>query len=766
MTVSNASRVAEFAGSGSTGPYTFDFRIISTSSVLVEKVTDSTGSRSTLVKDTDYTITLVDNGYSGGSITLSTALASGYTLVISGNETVTQERAFRNVGSFAPETHEDAFDKLTIISQEQTDAIDRSLKFAVESSSSSNVPEPESGKILGWTASGKLQNVQPPSAVTNFIDIRDWSDFDATGATDNTSIINAAIAQAKASNTPEVYFPKGIINVDTGITEVITGVKLRGCGIIEANSPYNNNGTVFVMTGTVNPMFSLGVQAAFEGFSVFYPNQTNANFSGGSPVVYQPTFKQAVNNRSQFARFTNIDVIGAYDAIDLGATSYPTADVQIKGCRINAMRRTISINNSPDMIYLDNNIISISAYGNEINGGTTSLRDWIATNGVGIYINGSDSVDGLIISDRNLFFGLNKAVHVASGGLNLSQIAGNLDGCEYGLYADGSATMSHTVFKAKTYCYKNGDAATSSASAIYFAGSGDKQLQIGSSARFEYSQGTHIKLTGTGADRIQADAKYYGTIAAGSGASGDIPAIEVNNANAKVFVGDSDFLNLNGYANAVGVNVTSASHVAIADGANFQAYKTPVNIAASTSHSIGAINTTSTTGTFSIVNAGSGSGIIKSTGNLDKPISGKTGISKVLARYTSGGLVTSGTSILTMVFDSEVFDSNSDYNNSTGVFTAPRTGKYRFDVVVNGVGSTNADIYSIRLVTSNRSYGGTLVIAKQGFVEDKSFSVLADMDAADTAYVTIQRGGGTGTFTPELTDTTLLPTLSIEYIGA
>jgi len=92
----------------------------------------------------------------------------------------------------------------------------------------------------------------------------------------------------------------------------------------------------------------------------------------------------------------------------------------------------------------------------------------------------------------------------------------------------------------------------------------------------------------------------------------------------------------------------------------------------------------------------------------------------------------------TIVFGTERFDLNADFASNT--FTAPVTGKYQLNVQLYLL---NVDIdtghLQLNLTTSNRSYINIMALR---FSEDLDYfspniSVLADMDANDTAIVTI-----------------------------
>jgi hypothetical protein len=99
-----------------------------------------------------------------------------------------------------------------------------------------------------------------------------------------------------------------------------------------------------------------------------------------------------------------------------------------------------------------------------------------------------------------------------------------------------------------------------------------------------------------------------------------------------------------------------------------------------------------------------------------------------------------------VVFATEIFDQNADFNAST-LFTAPVTGRYRVNTIVDARGLTGSHtLLSIIIVTSNRNqyvfYGnpqgslsaGQVIISGGG---------LMDMDAGDTAKVRVTVSGGT-----------------------
>jgi len=125
MTVATTTNRATFSGSGSTGPFSFNFRFFDNSEISVLR-----GS-TLLVETTDYAVTGA-NSYSGGLVTLVVALAIGETLTITRVIPLTQNTSIRNQGAFYPEIHENAFDRLTMQIQQVNATADLAVEIASE----------------------------------------------------------------------------------------------------------------------------------------------------------------------------------------------------------------------------------------------------------------------------------------------------------------------------------------------------------------------------------------------------------------------------------------------------------------------------------------------------------------------------------------------------------------------------------------------------------------------------------------------------------
>tara|TARA_E500000318_G_C3477045_1_gene178886 strand:+ start:59 stop:697 length:639 start_codon:yes stop_codon:yes gene_type:complete len=131
--------------------------------------------------------------------------------------------------------------------------------------------------------------------------------------------------------------------------------------------------------------------------------------------------------------------------------------------------------------------------------------------------------------------------------------------------------------------------------------------------------------------------------------------------------------------------------------------------------------------------------VIDANGHITKPLQ-----SAFLAEKSSSAQNNLTVGANTQItFDSEVFDINGDFASST--FTAPVTGKYLLNakVRVDEI-DTAANFYSMDIVTSNRTYADIYRLESSNDPDyfTFAFSVVADMDANDTAIVRIGQNGG------------------------
>jgi len=163
MTVSSEVKRKDYAGNGSTTNFATVFRFLQNSDVKVILTVDTTAVETVQVLDTDYTLTGAGLD-AGGTVIMTIAPATGETLTVKRDVPLTQGTDYIENDEFPADSHEDALDKLTMITQQIQEEIDRSLKLSESQISTGlNLPIPKETNILQWDANDDLQNIDPIS---------------------------------------------------------------------------------------------------------------------------------------------------------------------------------------------------------------------------------------------------------------------------------------------------------------------------------------------------------------------------------------------------------------------------------------------------------------------------------------------------------------------------------------------------------------------------------------------------------------------------
>lgn len=136
MTVSSEVKRADYAGNASTTDFATVFRFLQNSDVRVILTVDTTGVETPQVETTNYTLAGADLD-AGGTVTMLVAPPVGTTLTIKRDVTLTQGTDYVENDEFPAESHEDALDKLTMITQQLQEELDRGIKFAEAESTAS-----------------------------------------------------------------------------------------------------------------------------------------------------------------------------------------------------------------------------------------------------------------------------------------------------------------------------------------------------------------------------------------------------------------------------------------------------------------------------------------------------------------------------------------------------------------------------------------------------------------------------------------------------
>lgn len=140
MTISTENREAgPFEGNGVTTLFPFAFKVFEPTDLWVVTV-DATDVETTLVYGTDYSVlvNLDQNSNAGGSITLTSPLPIGTTMVITTDLEALQPVDLTNQGGFYPSVINTALDRLTILVQQLAEGVARAAKVPITSDVSSS----------------------------------------------------------------------------------------------------------------------------------------------------------------------------------------------------------------------------------------------------------------------------------------------------------------------------------------------------------------------------------------------------------------------------------------------------------------------------------------------------------------------------------------------------------------------------------------------------------------------------------------------------
>ena len=169
MTISSSNRKAgPFNGNGVTVAFPFTFKVFAQSDLYVVLANTSTGVETVQALTTNYTVSLNadQNASPGGTVTMLTAPATGFTLTLTSSIPQTQATDLTNQGGFYPSVITNALDKLTILIQQMQTYLTGALKLPVSASGvSATLPSPASGQLLSWNAAADaIVNVVPTSS--------------------------------------------------------------------------------------------------------------------------------------------------------------------------------------------------------------------------------------------------------------------------------------------------------------------------------------------------------------------------------------------------------------------------------------------------------------------------------------------------------------------------------------------------------------------------------------------------------------------------
>jgi hypothetical protein len=233
-------------GAGAVVVIPFTFKIFNTTDIVVTETNVATGDEAVKVIDTDYVVAKNPDQESnpGGTVTSVGVVSSSFKWTLTTDTPKTQLTDLVNAGGWYPQVMEDSLDKLTAISLEQNEKLDRAVLGSPTLSEIGQLPAPVAGTVLGWDAAGEQivnyvltesgspvsassivftpagAGVVPMSVHDELVDLgySVFSTFSAaqradvrarTGATNVRTAITQALANGLTVGSKTVVFPAG-----------------------------------------------------------------------------------------------------------------------------------------------------------------------------------------------------------------------------------------------------------------------------------------------------------------------------------------------------------------------------------------------------------------------------------------------------------------------------------------------------------------------------------------------------------------------------
>ena len=153
MTTSDNNRSFRYQGNGVSDTFSFPARIFTSNDVVVEIITRATDAFvETLTISTDYSVTIIDEENASFQITNASKVPSStQDIQLRSSLSKVQTVDLPTGTVFPAKSVEDALDRVTVIVQEVSGDIDRSIKLPATSSLSSvSLPTPASSELIGW----------------------------------------------------------------------------------------------------------------------------------------------------------------------------------------------------------------------------------------------------------------------------------------------------------------------------------------------------------------------------------------------------------------------------------------------------------------------------------------------------------------------------------------------------------------------------------------------------------------------------------------
>jgi hypothetical protein len=259
VTVSSTTNRVSYSGNGSTTAFAFSHPFRLTADLVVTVRTTATGAESLKTEGSDYTVSGTSDagtgGYSSGTVTFSTAPATGTQIHIDRVVTRTQTVDLIAGDGIPPASIEGALDKLSLSVQELDARFARTLLQPRTAANRNLVlPEPTTAtanQVLAISAAGTTYTLR--TETTSPIGSVSVLDYGAVGngSTDDSAAIQSAINAVNAAGGGVVFFPAKTFAVASSLT-------------LKSNVSLHGYAATLLWTGGASPLVTTATSGIIE----------------------------------------------------------------------------------------------------------------------------------------------------------------------------------------------------------------------------------------------------------------------------------------------------------------------------------------------------------------------------------------------------------------------------------------------------------------------------------------------------------------------
>lgn len=181
MTVQTSTNVASFNGDGANKVFPIGYKFNSAADLVVTLIDDDAKTTRILTLNSDFTVAGAGDE-EGGAVTLTVAPTNVQRLKVTRVVDILQLTDLRNQGKSYAEIHEDAFDLLTMIAQQQNSTLKLALRVAESDEEPAPLPTAtnRANLLLSFDSSGNPIAVAPVSGDATDLAINLANDADAS----------------------------------------------------------------------------------------------------------------------------------------------------------------------------------------------------------------------------------------------------------------------------------------------------------------------------------------------------------------------------------------------------------------------------------------------------------------------------------------------------------------------------------------------------------------------------------------------------------